>query len=197
MEVSSTVIEGCKRGDAEAFEQLVRASNRDVYSLALRLTGNPDDAAEVTQETYMKLLRSIGSFRGEAKFSTWLYRVTSNVAITAMRKRSRRRLDVSLETVDWENIPTPSDPAAEVERRQLRHRLDRAISSLPAGYRAVVVMKDVYGLSLDHIGKQLGITEGAAKVRLFRARQRLKGMLHDEGTTRVQAKERRGSNGVS
>ena len=83
MDVPTEVIERCQQGDPLAFEELIRLSQRDVYSLALRLTGNPDDAAEVAQETYLRLLRSIKSFRGEAKFSTWLYRVTSSVAITA------------------------------------------------------------------------------------------------------------------
>ena len=79
MDVPSEVIEECKQGRPDAFEELIRLTQRDVYSLALRLTGNPDDAAEVTQETYIRLLRSIRSFRGEAKFSTWLYRIAMNV----------------------------------------------------------------------------------------------------------------------
>lgn len=184
LDVPLSVIESCKRGDPEAFAELVRLTHREVYTLALRLVGNPDDAAEVSQETYLKLLRAIRTFRGDAKFSTWLYRVTSSVAVTSLRKRARHRLDVPLEAEDGWEIPAPvsADPAVEVERRQLRERLDQALRSLPAGYRMVVVMKDVYGFSLEEIGKQVGITEGAAKVRLFRARQRLRQMLHEDGT---------------
>jgi len=179
MDVPADLIEQCKRGQPDAFEELIRLTHRDVYSLALRLVGNPDDAAEVSQETYIKLLRSIRQFRGDSKFSTWLYRVTSSVAISYLRKRSRTRLDVSLDFEDWHVLaaPSASDPAATAEQRVLRGELDQALLSLPVGYRAVVVMKDVYGFSLGEIGKELGITSGAVKVRLFRARQRLKDVL--------------------
>jgi RNA polymerase sigma-70 factor (ECF subfamily) len=160
-----------------------------VYSLALRLTGNPDDAAEVAQETYLRLLRSIKTFRGEAKFSTWLYRVTSSVAITSLRKRARRRHEVPLENEQWQDwhAPASGDPGAELDRRQLAERLDSALLNLPAGYRAVVVMRDVYGFSLAEVGNQLGISEGAAKVRLHRARQKLKEMLVEEAPAQARA----------
>ena len=181
MDVPTEVIESAKQGRPEAFEELIRLTHRDVYSLALRMTGNPDDAAEVAQETYIRLLRAIRSFRGESKFSTWLYRVTSSVAITSLRKRARRRGEVPLEQEDWQDWQaSPSgDPVAELDRRQLAERLDSALASLPPGYRAVVVMRDVYGLSLEDVGNELGISEGAAKVRLHRARQRLKQLLAD------------------
>ncbi|MCA1840490.1 MAG: RNA polymerase sigma factor [Actinomycetota bacterium] len=183
MDVPNSVIEACKAGDPRAFEELVKLTHKDVYSLAYRLVGNPDDAAEVAQETYMKLLRSIRQYRGDSKFSTWLYRVTSSVAITGLRKRSRQRLDVALDEGQWDMIPAdPSaDPAQRFEREALKDRLDGCLRALPVGYRSVVVLKDIYGFSLAEIGKQLGISEGAAKVRLFRARQRLKEMLYEDG----------------
>lgn len=190
VDVPSELIEACKQGKPEAFEELVRLTNREVYSLALRLTGNPDDAAEVAQETYMKLLRSIRTFRGDAKFSTWLYRVTSSVAITSLRRRARRRGEVSLESIEWHEIPAATNPETESERHRLRERLDGALLQLPVGYRAVVVMKDIYGFPLQEIGKQLGISEGAAKVRLFRARQRLKDMLYEDGPAQFGQKPR-------
>lgn len=196
MDVPDSVIEACKRGEPEAFEELVRLTHRDVYTLCMRLLGNPDDAAESAQETYIKLIRTIRSFRGESKFSTWLYRVTSSVAISALRKRARRQAEVPLEATDWQAIPASTDPSAEVERLQLRERLDRALMALPPGYRAVAVLKDVHGFSLAEIGKQLGITEGAAKVRLFRARQRLKDMLYEDGPARFRS-QRRASGGMS
>lgn len=188
MDVPDELIEACKRGEARAFEELVRLTHKDVYSLSLRLLGNPDDAAESTQETYIKLLRTIRTFRGEAKFSTWLYRVTSSVAISALRKRARRQYDVPLENIEWQAIAGPPDPSVLAEGRELGKRLDAALLTLPAGYRAVVVLKDVYGFSLAEIGKQLGISEGAAKVRLFRARQRLKDKLYEDGPINLRPK---------
>ncbi|MEO7804294.1 MAG: RNA polymerase sigma factor, partial [Actinomycetota bacterium] len=149
------------------------------------LVGNPDDAADVTQETYIKLLRTIKQFRGDSKFSTWLYRVTSNLAISSLRKRSRRAPEISIDEADWLQFPAgrASQPEPVAENNRLRERLDRALMQLPAGYRTVVVLKDIYGFSLEEIGKQAGITEGAAKVRLFRARQRLREMLSDDGAS--------------
>lgn len=192
MDVPASVIEACKRGDPDGFEELIRLTHRDVFTLALRLVGNPDDAAEVSQETYIKLLRAIKSFRGEAKFSTWLYRVTSNAAITLLRKRARHRLDVPFESEAWRDFPASpaTDPEAVSENTRLKERLDDALSALPAGYRTVVVMKDVYGFSLNEIGKQLGISEGAAKVRLFRARQRLKDILYEDGTIEYRSERK-------
>lgn len=182
MDVPDELIERCRSGDPGAFEELIRRTHREVYSLALRLVGNPDDAAEVAQETYMKLLRVIRQFRGDSKFSTWLYKVTSSVAISSLRKRAKQRLDVALELEDWDRLGSPavSDPAEMLEQTMLKGRLEAALQALPAGYRTVVVMKDVYGFSLSEVGKQIGISEGAAKVRLFRARQRLKEMLRED-----------------
>lgn len=157
-------------------------THASVYSLSLRMVGNPEDAAEVTQETYMKLLRVIKQFRGDSKFSTWLYRVTSNVAISFLRKRSRRRPEVSMTPEDWDLLPAPAsmDPAASAERHSLKERLEAAIASLPEDYRAVVVMKDIYGLGFEEIARELRLNEGTARVRLFRARRRLKDLLFDE-----------------
>lgn len=199
MDVPLAVVEACKRGDPDAFDQLVRLTHRDVYSLALRIVGNPDDAAEVAQDTYLKLLRSIRTFRGEARFSTWLYRVTSSVAVSSLRRRSRRKLDVPLETGDgYHDVPAPDSagPEADLERRELGERLHAALASLPAGYRTVVVLKDVYGFSLEEIGRKMGISEGAAKVRLFRARQRLREMLYEDDPAGTR-REEEASGGVS
>jgi len=127
--------------------------------------------------------------------------VTSSVAITSLRKRARRRHEVPLGNEEWQDWPAPAsgDPGAELDRRQLAERLDSALLTLPAGYRAVVVMRDVYGFSLEEVGNQLGISEGAAKVRLHRARQKLKEMLVDEAppSSRATEKGRRESGGVS
>lgn len=182
MDVPPEVIEACQQGRAEAFDELIRLTHRDVYGLALRLTGNPEDAADVTQETYIRLLKSIKSFRGEAKFSTWLYRVTSSVAITSLRKRGRRRAEVPLEGEAWQEWPAPpgGEPAEELDRHLLADRLEAALQRLGEPYRMVVVLRDVYGLSLEEVGQQLGVTPGAAKVRLFRARQKLKEMLFED-----------------
>lgn len=205
MDVPTEVIEACKRGQPEAFEELIRLTQRDVYSLCLRLTGNPHDAADVTQDTYIRLMRSIKSFRGEAKFSTWLYQVTSSVAISSLRKRARRRGEVSLDAEEWQDgaqwrAPASGEPGAELDRHLLGERLDAALARLPEGYRSVVVLRDVYGLALEEIGVQLGISQGAAKVRLHRAREKLKDMLQEDAPAEHRAGRRKrteGRGGVS
>ncbi|CAN5765184.1 sigma-70 family RNA polymerase sigma factor [soil metagenome] len=182
MDVPDSVIKACQEGDQAAFEELIRLTHASVYSLSLRIVGNPEDAAEVTQDVFIKLLRVIKQFRGDAKFSTWLFRVTSNVAITLLRRRSRRNVEVRMEPEDWSLLPAveSSDPAVAAEQHSLRARLDAAIASLPEDYRTIVVMKDIYGLGFDEIAEQLKIQEGTARVRLFRARQKLRVLLHDE-----------------
>jgi RNA polymerase sigma-70 factor, ECF subfamily len=182
LEVPSEVIEGCKQGDQESFKELIRLTHRAVYSLALRMVGDPEDAADVSQETYLKLIKAIKQFRGEAKFSTWLYRVTSSVAISSLRKKSRRRADVPIDSEDLTRLPAvaTADPAVSSEQRFLMERLDQALQLLPASYRVVAVMKDVYGLSFEEIADQLAINEGAARVRLHRARRRLRELLSED-----------------
>lgn len=186
-EVPAEVIEACQQGDEAAFEELIHLTNASVYTVALRITGNPDDAAEAAQETYIKLLRVIRQFRGEAKFSTWLYRVTTNVAITSMRRKSKRRTEVAMDQQGWELLPGPEgdDPAVSAQRSSLRQRLQDAILALPEDHRAVVVMKDIYGLEFEEIAEQLQVTEGAARVRLFRARKKLRSLLYDEHAERA------------
>lgn len=196
MDVPEDLVEACRRGESQAFEELIKLTHREVYSLAYRMVGNREDAADVAQDTFIKLLRAIKTFRGDSKFSTWLFTVTSSVAISHLRRRARRKGDVSLDADDFHET-APVAEADDIERRDLKARLDEALLALPLGYRAVVVMKDVYGFSLADVGRQLGITEGAAKVRLFRARQRLKDMLYDPETANSVPEGKGNSRGVS
>ena len=169
-------------GDRQAFDELVRRTFVDTFTLARRLTGNEEDARDVVQEAYLRAWKGIGKFRGEAAFSTWLYRITANAAAS--------------------NVAAPAPPARRAVRRRLRARrherrgssvsqgaesaeaLDRiaaALDELPAKLRSVVVLKDVYGLSHEAIADELGITVSAAKVRLHRARRKLRDVLYEEG----------------
>lgn len=163
-----------KDGDRKSFDQLVRVTHRDAYGLALRLLSNSEDARDVVQEAYLRAYRGIGKFRGEARFSTWLYRIVANCAATALARRQRvRHEELTLEddVVD----PRPdNDPARQMETTDLRERLDAAIADLPPRLRAVVVLRDVYDMPHSAISTELGISVTAAKVRLHRARLRLR-----------------------
>lgn len=164
-------------GDRVAFEELVRRTYVDTFTLAVRLTGNEEDAADVVQDTYIRAWKGMGRFRGDSQFSTWLYRVTANTAATHLRKRSRRRADPLDDVIDPPETRIDALPEASAETGALGERINGALDQLPTGLRAVVVLKDVYGLPHEAIAEELGISEAAAKVRLHRGRKRLQELL--------------------
>ncbi len=163
-----------------AFEELVRRTYTETYTLAVRLTGNREDAHDVVQEAYLRAWRGLKSFRGDAHFSTWLYRITANTAYSHVNKRRRHRSvplgELRTEIAD-EHAPSPEEKA---ETAALQSRLAMAVAQLPSKLRAVVVLKDVYGLAHEEIADQLDISEAAAKVRLHRARKQLRDLLYDD-----------------
>lgn len=171
---SDELVRRSSTGERGAFDELVRRTHRDAYGLALRLTGDEEDARDVVQDAYLRAYRGLDRFRGEARFSTWLYRIVANCASTHLGKRRRHRHD---ELPDEALVADPrpdDDPGLRGDVIDLRDRLDHAIRELPAGLRAVVVLRDVYELPHDAIAEELGISVGAAKVRLHRARRRLR-----------------------
>ncbi len=174
----SALVERAREGDHQAFEELVRATYMDAYSLAYRLTGDEEDARDVVQEAYLRAYRGLKRFRGEAQFTTWLYRITANCASSLLGKRARHRHEVLEE--DDEVIDTSGrlDPAEQADRGVVRDRVKLALSELPPRLRTVVVLRDVYDLSHEAIAAELGISESAAKVRLHRARRKLRERLY-------------------
>jgi RNA polymerase sigma-70 factor (ECF subfamily) len=177
----SELIRAAQQGEREAFDELVRQTYVDTFTLACRLTGNEEDARDVAQDAYLRAWRGIGRFRGEAQFSTWMYRITANAASTHTRKRRRQRTEVLGEQMEpiEEHIEALPGPAAE--SAEALERVSQAIALLPAKLRQVVVLKDVYGLSHDDIAAELDISVAAAKVRLHRARRKLKDSLYEPG----------------
>ncbi len=173
------LVRRARAGDRPAFDALVRRTQDATYSLALRLTGNEDDARDVVQESYLRAYRGLQRFRGDARFTTWLYRITANTAASYRLRRSRHRH----ETLDDHGADmadgADSDPAWRVDVGWLRGRIAEALETLPDKLRSVVVMRDVHGLAHKSIAEELGITETAAKVRLHRARHRLRSQLRD------------------
>lgn len=177
------LVTAARDGDREAFDELVKATYAESYTLALRLTGNEEDARDVVQEAYIRAFRGLQRFRGDAQFSTWMYRITANCANTHLGRRNKHRhedLDDHEGVVD--ERPT-SDPQAQADASALRDRLSIALEALPPKLRQVVVLRDIYDLPHEAIAAELGISETAAKVRLHRARKRLREDLfprHDE-----------------
>ncbi|MBK5224530.1 MAG: RNA polymerase sigma factor [Acidimicrobiia bacterium] len=177
---TAELVEQARSGDRAAFDQLVRATYTDTYTLAYRLTGDEEDARDVVQETYLRAFRGLARFRGDAQFSTWLYRITANCANTLLTRRARHRHDELSDDAPVIDERPENHPQARAENEALRHRLRHAIERLPPRLRAVVVLRDVYDLPHEAIATELGITETAAKVRLHRARRRLRDDLFGE-----------------
>lgn len=179
--VSPELVARCQQGDENAWRELVEATHRDVYTLCLRILGDPDDAAEATQDAYVKVWRSLRGFRGDAMFSTWLYRVATNTAISKHRGRARRRSrEAGVGEEALEQIPALGSVEAAAGAKVEMARVEEALQALPPMYREAVVLRDVYGLGIEELAKQLGITDTAAKVRVHRGRKKLKDLLFTE-----------------
>jgi len=176
----SDLVLAARSGDESAFARLVEATHRDTFTLAVRLTGNEEDARDVTQEAYLRAYRGLESFRGDAQFSTWMYRITANCASTYLGRRNRHRHQPLPESGDVVDLRADIDPELCSDASELRDRLVAALDELPPKLRSVVVLRDVYELSHDAIATELGISVTAAKVRLHRARHKLRAEVFPE-----------------
>jgi RNA polymerase sigma-70 factor (ECF subfamily) len=172
--VDRELIERCRRHEPGAFDELVERTHRRVYTLAVRLVGDRYEAEDVAQDAYLRVHRSLRGFRGDARFETWLYRIVANAAMNHLRSRRKFGEPAAepelLTRTGAETGPGDTPPHDEVAD---------ALAILPVGQRAVVVLKDVYGFTCEEIGEKMGVSTGAVKVRLHRARRRLK--EHHEG----------------
>lgn len=173
----ASLVDAARGGDRGAFDELVRRTHAETFTLARRLVTDEDDARDVTQEAYLRAFRAIGRFRGDAQFTTWLYRITANCASTHLGRRLRHRHDELDDEVDVADVAPERDPVAATDAALLRRRVEAAIAELPARLRAVVVLRDIYDLGHAEIAEQLGISESAAKVRLHRARRKLRSQV--------------------
>jgi RNA polymerase sigma-70 factor, ECF subfamily len=178
-------------GDFDAFSQLVGQLQSRVFGVARRITGQEQDAEDVTQQTFLSVLEHLDAFRGESSVATWVLRIATNHALKVLRKR--RGLQTTSFDDRFENLPHPEyiaswrdTPEALAERAEVRHLLDAALAELDDKYRVVFVLRDVEGLSVRETAEALGLTESAVKVRLLRARlqlrERLTRSLGDEAT---------------
>lgn len=181
MRIAPQLVEGCRRGDSEAFERLVRETYQPLYTLVFRLVGNHDDASDVLQETYIRVWRSVRRFRGQADFGTWMHRIATNAALTHLKRRSRAPRPVSEELLLSRDIAID-----QTEGMVDADALQQALMRLTPQQRTAVVLKDVYGWSMDEIGQAVGMSEGAVKLRVFRARRRLAEMLGEERPAKTE-----------
>jgi RNA polymerase sigma-70 factor (ECF subfamily) len=183
-------IEAAKSGDPDAFSKLYALHKRRVYTLCLRMLGNVSEAEDMTQEAFLHLFRKIGSFRGESAFSTWLHRLTVNLVLMHLRKKG-------LNLVSLEETISPSDedaPKRDFGSRDPmlagsvdRVALERAVASLPPGYRMVFVLHDVEGFEHNEIATMLECSTGNSKSQLHKARLKLRDLLRQHTQDPVPA----------
>jgi RNA polymerase sigma-70 factor (ECF subfamily) len=171
------LVDSARQGDADALEDLVRATYGGTYTLAYRLTGNEDDACDVVQDVYLRAYKGLRRFRGDAQFTTWLYRITANCSANLLAKRARHRTESLSEDEPVVDLRVGADPEQFMAGEDDRERIAAALAKLPWRLRQVIVLRDIYDLTHGAIAKELGISEAAAKVRLHRARRRLRDLL--------------------
>jgi len=174
------LIEKAKLGDAQAFQALYDRHKRRVYSLCLRMTSNTAEAEDLTQEAFLQLYRKIGTFRGESAFSTWLHRLSVNVVLMHLRKKSLPVVSLEETTQPGEDDTPKKDFGAEdmalagsIDRLQLQ----KAVDDLPPGYRTIFVLHDVEGYEHNEIADIVGCSIGNSKSQLHKARMKLRDLL--------------------
>ena len=182
------LVQRAKAGELDAFEMLTTRHEQRVYSLAMRMLRQEQDAEDVTQQTFLSALENLDGFRGEASFSTWLLRIASHAALKVIRKRK------GLETVSLEeateasehsdSVPHPEyiadwrqSPEQLVQKREIQRLLNEALARLDEKHRLVFLLRDVEGLSIKETADTLGLSEANTKVRLLRARLQLREQL--------------------
>jgi RNA polymerase sigma-70 factor (ECF subfamily) len=192
-------LEALKAGDRDAFAQLVDQTSGHIYRVALQILGSEQDAEDVLQETYIKALRALPAFEGRSSLTTWLYRIAVNEALMLVRKRNPDQVSVEAggvseedgEVDEMEIVDFCCLPEGELLTGESRRFLDRAIQDLPPNLRAVFVMRDMEGLSTQEAAEALGITESNVKIRLLRARLRLRQELSVYFGGKMQEEHRR------
>jgi RNA polymerase sigma-70 factor, ECF subfamily len=178
--IEAGLIERAKLGDAQAFQALYDKHKRRVYSLCLRMTSNTAEAEDLTQEAFLQLYRKIGTFRGESAFSTWLHRLSVNVVLMHLRKKSLPLVSLEETTQGGEEDTPKKDFGAEdlaltgsIDRLQLQ----KAVDDLPPGYRTIFVLHDVEGYEHNEIATIVGCSIGNSKSQLHKARMKLRDLL--------------------
>jgi len=183
------LVSSCRKGDRNAFEQLVNRHQKMMLNIALRITGNFDDACDITQEAFLNAWRKISEFRGESRFSTWVAAIVVNLSrnkIQQLHTRSGHEAysldDPSCEITGFcrpSPVSNMQSALDKIEEEQIREAIRNCVGRLPAEFREVLVLRDMHGFSYDEVVNALGIKEGTVKSRLFRARDGVKDCLRN------------------
>jgi len=178
------LVQAAKGGDLEAFSELVRRYDRNIFRIAQHITHNEEDAQDVVQDAFLKAYQNLGQFQGQSKFYTWLVRIAVNEALMRLRKRRNGRIVSLDEDVETEEGTMPREvadwspnPEQIYGQSELGDILRKTIQGLPPGFRTVFVLRDVEGLSTEETAEMLGLSVPAVKSRLLRARLQLRERL--------------------
>jgi len=188
VEVEREIIQRVIGGDKNAFEGLVLENQKNVYNLALKMTRNEDDALDISQEAFIRAYRQLRNFRGDSKFSVWMYRLTYNLCIDFLRRKSKTdAVSLSFEDESGDvaalEIPDLRDlPENVAIRSEMRNNITESINDLPLKHREAIVMREIAGMSYEEIAKTLNINIGTVKSRLARSRLKLIEILKEKGT---------------
>ena len=195
-----TLVKAAQTGDAQAFRALVERYQRRVVQLALAMTKDADEAMDIAQETFVRVHRYLPSFKGDSSFFTWTYRIAMNLCLDAQRRKGRlERVDV--EQGDEAEIEAAMDPPSaalagpqrQALNAELRDRIEEALASLSDNHRAILLLREVEGLSYEDLAKVLGIRKGTVMSRLFHARlkmqSKLREYLGEDAPTREEPEE--------
>jgi len=172
------LVEKSKKGDLESFEKLIMLYEKKIYNIAFRMTGDREDASDIAQEVCIKIYKSINTFKGNSSFSTWVYRITSNVCIDMIRKRNNT-ISINTNRADGEEYEIPIEdksklPEDIVESKETVELIKGYISELAPDQRIVIILRDIQGYSYEEISKILDVNVGTVKSRLNRARNLIK-----------------------
>jgi RNA polymerase sigma-70 factor (ECF subfamily) len=180
-----SLVRGAQRGDAQAFRALVERYQRRVYQLALGMVRDPDEAMDITQETFVRVHRYLPSFKGDSSFFTWTYRIATNLCLDAARKRGRsERVEMDERDAEIESRMDPPSAALAGPQRaalnaELKAKIDEALQELSENHRAILLLREVEGLSYEELAKTLGIRKGTVMSRLFHARLKMQRKLRE------------------
>jgi len=181
------LLKRAKKGDVDAFEQLIEKYQKKVYNIALKMLGNKEDAYDMSHEVFIRVYRSIDKFKEQASLSTWIYKITTNVCLDEIRRRKNRftvSIDDDMELNDSKvkrqiEYDGPS-PEIIVEENELREIINKSIQQLPEQYRVVTILRDIQGFSYEEIANILDVPQGTVKSRINRARAMLRDILYEK-----------------
>ena len=178
------LVKSSKRGDVKAFETLIESYQKKVYNIALKMMGNPEDANDLAQESFIRVFKSIDKFKEQSSFSTWIYRITTNICLDELRKRKNKKTFSIDEDIKYNDIEIPRQiqdegplPEDILESKETSQIVRKAINCLSDQHKTVLVLRDIEGFSYEEICKITNCPEGTVKSRINRARSALKDIL--------------------